>query len=208
MPKNKEPNVPEGNYLDLIFKATNDYFKDIKDNRFMFKNYIISGKNKLLEKVALNETIDKLDLSNSINKNLSNLLGSLSKRLFRTGTFNYNILEKDDSLISRSIKADYIHYIFENTHVLLIIDNIQNIDNMSYKFLLDWINDTKNQKHGFIFEFTISDQHSEDKLNFLQRSFSQTGAEIYKCKLEQMKSEYIPEVIAKTIKFKKMRIQI
>lgn len=200
MPKNKEPNVPEGNYLDLIFKAANDYFKDIKDNRFMFKNYIISGKNKLLEKVALNETIDKLDLSDSINKNLSNFFGSLSKRLFRTGTFNYNILEKDDSLISRSIKADYIHYIFENTHVLLIIDNIQNIDNMSYKFLLDWINDTKNQKHGFIFEFTISDQHSEDELNFLQRSFSQTGAEIYKCKLEQMKSEYIPEVIDSHLK--------
>lgn len=200
IPKNKESNVPEGNYLDLIFKAANDYFKDINDNRFMFVNYIISGKNKLLEKLALNETIDKLDLSAPINKNLSNFGGALSKRLFRIGTFDYNMLERGDSIISRSIKADYIHYIFENTRVLLIIDNIQNIDNMSYKFLLDWINDTKNQKHGFIFEFTISDKHSEDELDFLQRSFSQTGADIYKCELEQMKVEYIPEIIDSHLK--------
>ena len=200
MPKNKEPNIPEGNYLDLIFKRVNEYFKDINENRFMFKNYIISGQNKLLEKMMLNETIDKLDLSLSIDKNLPNILYSLSKRLLSTGTFNYHILEKDNSLIARSIKADYIHYILENKRVLLIIDNIQNIDDMSYKFLLDWINDTKNQKHGFIFEFTISDKHSKEELKFLQRSFSQTGANISNCELEQMKIEYIPEVIDSNLK--------
>lgn len=53
-PKNNEPNVPEGEYLDLIFKTIDGYFKDKNNENFKFENYIISGRNKLIEKLAIN----------------------------------------------------------------------------------------------------------------------------------------------------------
>ena len=195
IPKNADSDVPEGDYLELIFNAMMKHFKTKGHANLFFETYLVNGKNKLLENLALNETIDTFASIESIKKSLPKLLGTASKRLFRTGVFNPHAIINDTSPISRSIKTDYIHYLFEQARIFLIIENIQNIDNLSYKFLLDWINDTKDKKHGFLFEFTISESHDVQEMKFFQQSISRTGVEVYECELEKMPIEYIADII-------------
>lgn len=194
-PQNVDSNVPEWSFFNLIFDALMNYFKKSDRSYLNFENYITNGNNKLLERIFLNESID--DLSSASNrKNLfSRLLKLSSKRALKIGTFNPYVIINDDSPINQSIKSDYIRFLFENTRILLIIENIQNIDDVSYKYLLDWINETKNKKHGFIFEFTISNSHKIQEMYLLQQSLSKTAVEVYECKLEKMNKEYIPDIV-------------
>lgn len=195
VPKNIDKNVPEGYYLNLIFESMMKHFKDMGHTKLFFESYLINGHNKLLEKMALDETINELVKIDSIKSAFSKLIGIESKRRLRTGTFNPYIIINDNSPIARSVKADYIRFLFEQTHILLIVENIQNIDDISCKFLLDWINDTKDKKQGFILEYTISESYEIRDMKRFQNTISKTGAEVFECELEKMPVEYIADII-------------
>ena len=194
-PKNANENVTEGEYLELVFHALRKHFETKGHTHLLFENYLTSGKNTLLKSLALNEAVDTLASADPFRTILTKLIGSTSKRLLKVGVFNPHAIIYDDSTTSRSIKAEYIHYLFEHTRVLLIIENIQNIDNVSCKYLLDWINDTKEQKHGFLFEFTISETHDIQAVKSLQQSIVRTGADVYESELEKISMEYIADII-------------
>lgn len=195
MPRNNDNYVNEGYFLDLIFELMIKYFKKEQHKKYCFESYIVSGHNMLIEKMATEELIN--DLFSSENKNglLKNLVKYETKRKFKLGSFNPQLLIDDSSPITRSVKSDYIKYIFENIQILLIIENIQIIDNISLKYLLDWISDTKSKKHIFILEYTISDTHKEEDKKLLQKALSLTGAEVFETQLMKMPSEFIAEVI-------------
>lgn len=194
-PKNADSNVPEWSFFNLIFDTLMNYFNSTGNSYLYFENYIINGENKLLERLFLNESIDNLSSVDNEKNLLPRLLGLSSKRSLGIGTFNPYIIIRDNSPINQSIKSDYIRFLFENTRMLLIIENIQNIDDASYKYLLDWINETKDKKHGFIFEFTISDSHNIQEMHLLRQSLSKTAAEVYECKLEKMSKKYIADIV-------------
>lgn len=194
-PKNADSNVPEWSFFNLIFDTLRNYFKTTDRSYLYFENYIINGENKLLESLFLNESIDSLSSIDGRKKLLPRLLGLSTKRPLGIGTFNPHIIINDNSPINQSIKSDYIRYLFENTRMLIIIENIQNIDEVSYKYLLDWINETKDKKHGFVFEFTISDSHKIQEMYSLQQSLSKTAVEVYECELEKMSKEYIADIV-------------
>ena len=194
-PKNSDSNVPEWSFFNLIFDTLMNYFKTTNRSNLYFENYITNGENKLLESLFLNESIDNLSSVDGGKNLLPRLLGLSSKRTLGIGTFNPYIIINNNSPINQSIKSDYISYLFENTRILLIIENIQNIDDVSYKYLLDWINETKDKKHGFIFEFTISNSHKIQEMHSLQQSISKTAAEVYECELEKMSKEYIADIV-------------
>lgn len=195
IPKNTDTNVPEGNYLDLIFEAMMKHFNKMEHRKLCFESYLISGHNKLLEKIAIDSMIDDLSTIESQYGSLLKLIKIESKRRLKTSVFNPYLIQNDDSPIARSIKADYIRFLYEQTHILLIIENIQNIDDISLKFLLDWINDTKDKKHGFILEYTISESHEIKDMKLFQNTISKTGAEVFECELEKMPVEYIADII-------------
>lgn len=194
-PKNADSNVPEWSFFNLIFDTLMNYFKTTERSNLYFENYITNGENKLLESLFLNESIDNLSSVDGGKNLLPRLLGLSSKRTLGIGTFNPYVIINNNSPINQSIKSDYISYLFENTRILLIIENIQNIDDVSYKYLLDWINETKDKKHGFIFEFTISNSHKIQEMHSLQQSISKTAAEVYECELEKMSKEYIADIV-------------
>lgn len=195
IPKNTDSSVPEGNYLDLIFETMMTYFNKLGHKEFYFETYLSSGKNKLLEKLAFTELIDELSSIKSKFNALFRLAKIALKRRMNIGIFNPGLIINDSSPISRSLKADYIRFLFNKSHILLIIENIQNIDYMSIKYLLDWINETKDKKHGFILEYTISDYYDLKSIKNFQNTISKTGVQVFECELEKMPVEYIADVI-------------
>lgn len=195
IPKNAESSVPEGNYLDLTFETLMTYYKQLGHKDLCFESYIVSGKNKLLEKMAISEFLDESSFITNKFSAIFRLAKTESKRLMKIGVFNPYFIINDSSPISRSIKSDYIRFLLNHTHILLIIENIQNIDNMSMKYLLDWINETKDKKHGFIFEYTISDYNDINNIKVFQNTIIKTGVQVFECRLEKMPVEYIADVI-------------
>lgn len=195
IPKNIDTNVPEGTYLNLTFESMMKHFKEMGHKKLFFESYLINGHNKLLEKIALDEMFNEISTIETINNALPKLINIESKRRLRTGVFNPYMIINDDSPIARSIKSDYIRFLFEQARILLIVENIQNIDDISLKFFLDWINDTKDRKHGFIFEYTISEFHKINEMKFFKNTIIKTGAEVFGCELEKMPVEYIADII-------------
>ena len=200
LPRNSDSDISEGAYLNLIFNAISKYYKEAGNTDLFFEKYILSGKNKLIESLAADEAIEAFTSSDSKENLLFKMLGIQLKRTLKKGVFNAKSIIDDNSEISRSIKADYIRYIFEQTRTFLIIENIQNIDELSFKFLLDWINDTKDKKNVFILEYTISDSHGTEDMKSLQKSLSRTGTEVFECELEKMPPKHIAEVIDSQLK--------
>lgn len=195
MPQNVATNVQEGDYLDLVFTAMRKHFSSEEHKELSFENYISKGKNKMIKRESLNTAIDTISSVKLSERPISKLFALLIKRWLKAGIYNPYIIINDQSPIARSVKSDYIHNVFEQARILLIIENIQNIDNTSYKYLLDWINDTKDKKHAFLFEYTISDEVSIDRMKDFCRAFSKTGAETYEEELSKMPLEYIADVI-------------
>lgn len=195
IPKNTDKNVPEGYYLNLIFESAMKHFKDMGHSKLFFESYLKNGHNKLVERIALDETVNELSNIASIKSALPKLIGIESKRRLGTGAFNPYIVINDNSPIARSVKAEYIRFLFEQAHILLIVENIQNIDDISCKFLLDWINDTKDKKHVFILEYTISETHEISDMNLFKNTILKTGVEVLECELEKMPVEYIADII-------------
>lgn len=194
-PKNTNSITPEGEYLDLIFNTLKKHFERNGHSNLLFENYLIQGKNKFVNNLAIDDSINRLSLIDTRKKVLGSLFGIFAKRLMQTGVYSPYTFIYDDSMKARSIKAEYVRFLFERTRILLIIENIQNIDNMSYKYLLDWVSDTKNCKHGFIMEYTLTEINSKCKMKTFCQSFVKTGADVYESELEKISPEYIADII-------------
>ena len=195
MPQNVNYNVSEGEYLELIFTALMKFFKAQGHSNFSFENYLTSNKNRILKEVFIDQSIDQFISANSLKESIKKSSGIGLKRILKTGDFSLHSIINNISPVARCIKSDYIHYLFKKNHILLIIDNIQNIDNTSLKYLIEWINETKYKNQGFILEYTISDGYSLDSVKNLQREISIAEVDVHLCRLEKMCDEYIADLL-------------
>lgn len=195
MPQNAVSNVPEGDYLECIFSALMKHFNAQGHTNLFFKTYLASSQNALVKNLFLNQAIEQIISTDSIKSIMFKLGGTGLKRFLKVGEYDVHSILNNISPIARCIKADYIRYLFDRSHILLIIDNIQNIDNVSLKFLLDWINETKNKKQGFIFEYTISESYPLASMELLQHNLTNTGADIYVSNLDKLSDDYIADLL-------------
>lgn len=195
MPQNADSNVPEGDYLECIFTALMKHFNVQGHTNLFFETYLVSNQNELVKNLFVNQTIEQITSTDSIKSIMFKLGGMGLKRLLKVGEYDLHSILNNISPIARCIKADYIRYLFDKSHILLIIDNIQNIDKVSLKFLLDWINETKNKHQGFIFEYTISESYPLASMELLQHNLTNTGADIYVSKLDKLSDDYIADLL-------------
>ena len=179
----------------MIFDTVMKYYKQLGHKELYFSSYLSSKKNKLLNKIAIDELMNELPYNKSTFSHICSLANSELKRKMNIGIYNPYFVINDTSPYSRIIKSDYIRFLLHHTRMLLIIENIQNIDEVSTKYLLDWINETKDKKHGFILEYTISDDYDVNSIKEFQRLISITGAQVFECELKKMPVEYIADVI-------------
>lgn len=194
-PINENSNTPEGEYLDSIFDTLRKYFEKKGHLDLLFDNYLSSGNNKMINKLALDNVIDTISSANSLRKVPRHILAIQAKKWLKTGVYNPYEVIYCDTPAARSVKAEYVRFLFERARILLILENAQNIDNMSYKFLLDWIRDTKDNKHGFLLEYTVSGKKSERSLNNFRQLISRLGVPVFDLELEKISSDYIAEII-------------
>lgn len=195
MPQNVNYDVSEGEYLELIFTALMKFFKAQGHSSLSFENYLISNKNRVMKELFLDQSIDQIVSANSVKDCIIRWSGIGLKKVLKTGDFSLSSIINNISPVARCIKSDYIHYLFKKCHILMVIDNIQNIDKTSLKYLIEWINETKDKKQGFVLEYTISDGYSLDSVKNLQREISIAEVDVHLCRLEKMPEEYIADLL-------------
>ena len=93
------------------------------------------------------------------------------------------------------IKARYIQYIFTNINMILVIDNLQNFDNISWGFFLNWLNMTKNNNHYIILEYTLSSKHTFENMFQLMEQIRETGTQVVYSELEELSPEHVIDVV-------------
>ncbi len=137
-------------------------------NKFNFSKYVASTKDPKIKKHLL-EFIDEKFIKTAQIKGdiLRDALDILFQRIFRIGIFDEDSIveELEKNII---IANDYIEYILRGVGSFIHIDNIQNIDAFSKKYLLDWICNSHVQKNVFILEYTISSAKDIDLAHFIE----------------------------------------
>lgn len=205
-PHNKNDNSAEWLFIDEIFDSICTYYDKLTYNNYLkFKNYLSSNNNKLVQSLSDNELISDILITDDLSgiKRLGSFalstLKSACKRFSNLGYYNPYTTIYDNSALSRSIKTEYIRYVLSNTKCILIIENMQNIDYISLKYLLDWINDTKKHKHGFILEYTTSDSDNISFFNELIHNLIATNVKIQRIELGIIEKKYVLQIIDENV---------
>lgn len=142
----------QGCYQMEIFKWIYKYFKN--NDEYSFEKYIF--KNKTYKKYIISKIISESQLQDSLKSLVLKVFGiNILKRIFKIDEFDYESLFDDYSKQTNKITKEYIEFILENRKLVLVIDNIQNIDDLSLDTILDWLSMFRKRKHFVIFEYTI-----------------------------------------------------
>lgn len=155
----------QGYYQMEIFKWIYKYFKN--DDEYSFEKYIF--KNKTYKKYIISKIISESQSQESFKSLILKVFGvNILKRIFKIDQFDYESLFEDYSKRTNKITKEYIEYILDNRKLVLVIDNIQNIDELSLDIILDWISEYSQKKHFIIFEYTI-DKSRENILKLREK---------------------------------------
>lgn len=184
-------NTVNGDFLFNIFNAIRK--TDLPSKKYSFDYYISHHKNPTHRKYVLEKILDDAK-SNSTFKELSiKTLGAfIIKRCLKLSEYNYEKLLNDYTYQTFQIVSGYIEYVLKNIRMIINIDNIQNIDDISFKYIIEWITHLRDKKHLFLFEYTINDETRQKVLQF-RDNVQQLGVSIDLLELNNMDSEYAIE---------------
>lgn len=196
LPDNYADNT-QGYYIFEIFNAIREFYskkckerhcpKEIK--RLSFSYYIKHSKNKALKKQALYNMIENVyGIDNKFKLNIIKIIARyfLIKKL---SLGNYDPLKYcNNSFDNIIIATDYIKYILEKEKVLLNVDNLQNIDNLSIKFLMNLFVDLDDSETFFLFEYTTQ-SNNRDNLLKLKDLLETSNIEVVLYPLPYMEKE-------------------
>lgn len=192
-------------YIDFVFDAFNKFFEETRELSFQY--FLTSGNNKLINKQIHERNFEHLFNIDSFKQLLFAPvfnLGLQSQELFEFNPFK---ISADNSMFSRVNKSLYIKYVLDNVRVIFIMDNFQNIDSTSFKFFLDWLNETKQHNHYFLLEYTITESSDLKSLSVLREQISDTGIKVKSIEIEKMSPNYVADVIENQISNKPTSIR-
>jgi len=160
---------------------------------FNFKKYVASAKNPKIKKHLLEFIDEKFIKTSQIKGDIfRDALDVLFQRIFKIGIFDEdNIIEELEKNII--VINDYIEYILKGTRSFIHIDNIQNIDIFSKKYLLDWICSSQEQRNVFIFEYTLSTENSINLAHFID-FLSLSKVELINVGLSRLKEDDVVKI--------------
>lgn len=178
-PKNCTENE-DGDFLHSVFKESVKVIKMLPRKRkykhLEFEYFITHCKDKALKRRLMENFLNYFyDTKNVKLTFLRMFVIFILKRVLKLGEFNYINILRENTLDNRMLIATYLKYVFSKVRVIMNADNLQNIDNDSFKFLLDWMNETKDQSPLFLLEYTLPEnQSTEDMLCLIER-IKETG---------------------------------
>ena len=85
--------------------------------------------------------------------------------------FEERVLSENNS-VNICVMQKYIWFIFANTEMVLIIDNLHNIDASTQWFFKRTFKLYSNKKHYIIFEYTLKDGENTEKVQTYNEFFS------------------------------------
>jgi hypothetical protein len=195
-PENTTTNASDWIYIDRIFEAFNQYFEsDTSHKEFSFNEYIANTKDKALKKQIYQNIIDKIFECKNKKDFILVFLYYHVMKLLKLKEFDSQNIKDETTYNSRMIKARYIQYIFTNINMILVIDNLQNFDNISWGFFLNWLNMTKNNNHYIILEYTLSSKHTFENMFQLMEQIRETGTQVVYSELEELSPEHVIDVV-------------
>lgn len=193
----------ESEYLNSVFTSFFRYYNEIekkelrKNKKDSFK-YFVNSKSKQIKKYIRKQQLNELLTSSASKISLILLLPLIIiKKIFSLDYYDYNKYIVDNEPQTNLVKSNYIKYLLGIHSHFIIIDNFQNIDNTSYKFVEEWLCDSLCNKNVFIFEYTLGETENFEHVIKLRDNLSITGTNVIIHKLEKMKPEYAFKAIQK-----------
>lgn len=182
----------EGTFLYTIFEELLKVLKKSPRKPYLkklsFDYYVSHSKNRVLKRRIWERFFEHFYADkNKLTIGIIVLL-QIMKRVFHLGDFNYYHILNENTEENRLIIAEYIKYIFINHRVILNVENTQNLDDTSLKFIMDWMNESKKQAPLFLLEYTISDSNSVQNMLFLQETLKKTQIRVIHNKLTYLES--------------------
>lgn len=178
-PKNRTENE-DGDFLHSVFKESVKVIKMLPRKRkykhLEFEYFITHCKDKALKRRLMENFINYFYDTENVKLTFLRILGLyILKRFLKLGEFNYINILRENTLDNRMVIATYLKYVFSKIRVIMTADNLQNIDNDSFKFLLDWMNETKDQSPLFLLEYTLPENQSTEDMLYLIERIKETG---------------------------------
>ena len=178
-PKNRTENE-DGDFLHSVFKESVKVIKMLprkrKYKRLEFEYFITHCKDKALKRRLMENFMSYFYDTENVKLTFLRMLGLyILKRFLKLGEFNYINILRENTLDNRMVIATYLKYVFSKIRVIMTADNLQNIDNDSFKFLLDWMNETKDQSPLFLLEYTLPENQSTEDMLYLIERIKETG---------------------------------
>lgn len=186
-------------YYEAIWEGVSGFFKNTNQYDLRFETYITQGRNSQVNKKVTNEKIDKVIQKGGIVESFLTPLRDTIKQIYGLGDYDAEQIANAHSAYEQSIKREYIRHILSREKVLLIVDNLQNIDAKSLRYLSDWIAESKAMGHCFLFEYTLSEKHSVEDVERLCETIYRAGVNVYYSELEKLDKCYIPELLERRL---------
>lgn len=197
-PENKTETVTEGFFLSKIFNQMvhffQEYSKEYKDCSFQY--YLRSNKNEFVKKNSIEKYTNEIDNTVSLKTIGISLSKYILSKIFLLNEYNVYpklLLDTKDSML---IANDYIKYLLKKLHILVNIDNLQNIDSYSLQLLTDWIA-TCNRNSIFLFEYTLSESCKINQLVQISVEWTSYDLEIKLLELKALNCDYALEALQK-----------
>ena len=190
----------ESEYLDSVFSSFFTYYNDSekkrKNRKKTFKYFMNKKCKKTVKKEIRKQQLDETLTATTSNLGMAFLLPILViKKLFNLDYYDFRQYLFDNRPEANILKASYVRYLLGLQSHLVIIDNFQNIDGISYKFIGEWLCDSLSNKNVFILEYTLDDSENFENVIKLRDNLSITGANVVIYKLEKMCPEFAFEAI-------------
>lgn len=201
-PVNDSTQAINDSYAKEIFETVSKSLmrKDSVKRELSFSRFASSCKNKRVKKHLLEFIDERFIKSGLVNANiLSDTIDILFQKIFKIGIFDEeSILDEIEN--NMPVVNDYIKYVFSKSVVFIHIENIQNIDWTSEKYLQEWVQESRKQKNVFFLEYT--EKVNENRLSKFIDSLEATEADVVSIGLKQLKSENVVEIAIERFDYK------
>lgn len=200
-PSNNNVNSFEGEYIRLLFNSLYEFYnptdkKDMNFPKMSFKYFINHHCKKSTKKDIRNQQLNEI-IASCTNKIglVFVIICFFIKRMFGLDYYDFKKYTTDNTTQILSICSKYIEFILKSGCHFLCIDNFQNIDNLSFRYIQELMCNTLLKKNVFLFEYTLTEAENLERVIKIRDSLSCTGSNIVIYKLENMSPEYAYKAI-------------
>ena len=193
-PINNSIQQKEGYVFDSLFANIYNHYngeaKNKKSKKRAFKYYF---NHKCIKDIRKNIQTDMMnDFFGALSSKITIFfffLFLLIKRFLHLDYYDIKKYINENHSKSQEVRFDYLNYLLKDCSHCICMDNLQNLDSTSYKYLEELICNTLFHRNIFIMEYTLQPNENIEKVLKIRDELSVTGASIFIYNLKKMSPE-------------------